>query len=102
MVEELAPLSDYVLIKLLFADTPRGFSIGELTLDTRSAQHLTEARVLRVGPGRYCENGTLIPMRLTPGDIVVYSKLVGIPVSPEGDVILVKEDALVGKVNRRL
>lgn len=67
----LQPLHDFVLVKPEAAETktPSGIIIP----DTAKQEKATFGRVIAVGPGRYGDEGDLIPMRAKVGDKVYFS-----------------------------
>lgn len=48
-----------------------------------------EGKVVAVGTGSRLENGTQMPMEITPGDQVIYSRMAGVPVNLNGEELLV-------------
>lgn len=67
------PLGDRVLVRPLTAEE-RGVTTASGIIIPESAQEkATEGEVVAVGPGKY-ENGALIPMTVSIGDRVMYSK----------------------------
>lgn len=67
----LQPLHDFVLVKPEAAETktPSGIIIP----DTAKQEKATFGRVIAVGPGRFGDEGDLIPMRVTVGAKVYFS-----------------------------
>ncbi len=67
------PLGDRVLIKPLAAEelhttSPSGIIIPETAHDDKKDR----GTVIAVGEGRYTENGTLTPVRVSVGDSVIF------------------------------
>jgi chaperonin GroES len=63
-----------------------------------------QGEVLAVGPGRRSEqSGELIPVDVTAGDVVLYSKYGGTEVSVDGEDLLVlsSRDVLAKLVNKK-
>ena len=48
-----------------------------------------EGKVLAVGPGRFDDNGNRVPLDVTVGDIVIYSKYGGTEVKYDGEEYLI-------------
>jgi chaperonin GroES len=67
----LQPLHDFVLVKpeAVETTTPSGIIIPE----TAKQEKATFGRVVAVGPGRFGDEGDLIPMRTTVGAKVYFS-----------------------------
>ena len=68
------PLHDRVLIEVL--DSEEKTSGGIIIPDT-AKEKPQEGKVVAVGPGKLAEDGTRIPMEVSVGDKVVYSKYGG-------------------------
>ena len=95
----LQPLEDRIVVKP--GDAEETTASGLVIPDT-AKEKPQQGEVLAVGPGRRSEiSGELIPMNVSVGDIVVYSKYGGVEITVElTDVlILTSRDvlAVVGK-----
>lgn len=50
-------------------------------------------RVVKAGPGRTLENGTVIPLRVNQGDIVYFGKYSSVKVRTKGvDYLIIRDD----------
>ena len=83
---KLVPLEDRVVVKLLEREDKT--SSGIVLPDT-AQEKPTKAKVIAVGPGKYDDNGKLIPMPVTEGDIVLFGKYSGTEVKLDGEEYLV-------------
>ena len=63
---DLRPLSDFVLLEPI----EKGQTAGGIALPAGVDPEPPKAKVLKVGPGRVSEMGTLIPMPVAEGDVV--------------------------------
>jgi chaperonin GroES len=88
------PLSDYVLIKFLDADekTP-----GGIYIPPTSEEKSQKGVVIAVGPGRLDDNGSIIPMELNKGDIVLFTRYGGTEITIDNKKnIVMHESAVLG------
>jgi chaperonin GroES len=54
--------------------------------------------VIKVGPGRYTNDGKQLPMMVKEGDVVIYSKYSGTEIKVEGiDYLIVKESDVLAR-----
>ena len=97
MSVSIKPLEDRVLVQPLEAEQT---TASGLVIPDTAKEKPQEGKVLAVGPGRF-EDGKRIPLDISEGDIVVYSKYGGTEVTHGGDdlLILTSRDvlAIVGK-----
>ena len=68
-LKEVIPLEDRVLIRPQEAEEVTSFGI--IITDT-ATEGSVRGTVVAVGPGKYSENGTLIPLTVKVGDEVLY------------------------------
>jgi len=95
----LQPLDDRIVVQPSEAEQT---TISGIVIPDTAKEKPQQGEVLAVGPGRRSEiSGELIPMNVSVGDIVVYSKYGGVEITVElTDVlILTSRDvlAVVGK-----
>jgi chaperonin GroES len=83
---KLVPLEDRVVVKLLEQEEK---TLSGIVLPDTAKEKPTKAKVIAAGPGRYDDNGKLIPMPVTEGDIVVFAKYAGTELKLDGDEFLV-------------
>jgi len=83
---KLVPLEDRVVVKRLEQEekTPSG-----IVLPDTAKEKPTKGKVIAVGPGRYDDNGKLIPMPVSEGDVVVFAKYAGTELKIDGEEYLV-------------
>ena len=87
---KLVPLEDRVVLKLVEKEDKTQSGI---VLPDTAKEKPSKANVLAVGPGKYDENGKLIPMPVKVGDVVVFAKYAGTEVKVDGeDLVLLRED----------
>lgn len=94
------PLNNHLIVKRKNAETR---SAGGILLLEEHQEKPCEGEVLAVGKGLVLENGTLIPMSVKPGDIVLFGKFAGTEMKWRvGDVfreyIMLTEDDVLGVV----
>ena len=70
----LKPVNDKIVVKQIEKDTDKTTESGILLPDTVQDGGLLEGKVMAVGDGMYSANGTLIPVVVSEGDIILYSK----------------------------
>lgn len=91
----LKPLGDRVVIKQLEAEETTKSGI---VLPTQSKEKPQEAEVVAVGPGA-TEDGKIVPMQVSVGDKVIYSKYAGTEVKiDKEEYIIVKESDILAIV----
>ncbi len=84
------PLKDLVAVKRAeeVKQTASGLFLG-------NSEKINEGVVVAVGPGRHLENGTVLPVAVKVGDVVLFSKSY-IEVKDEGEtILLMNEDCLL-------
>jgi chaperonin GroES len=90
----LTPLNDRVIVKPKEAlEKSKG---GVYLPETASKEKPIEGTVIAVGPGKFAENGTRIPLEVKKENKVIFSKYSGteIKVEEENYLILREEDIL--------
>lgn len=91
----LKPLADRVVIKQLEAEEKTKSGI---VLPTQSKEKPQEAEVIAVGPGSTVD-GKVVPMQVSVGDKVIYSKYAGTEIKIDGtEYIIVKESDILAIV----
>ena len=83
---KLVPLEDRVVVKLLAQEEK---TVSGIVLPDTAKEKPTKATVIAAGPGKYDDNGKLIPMPVKEGDIVVFAKYAGTEVKLDGEEYLV-------------
>ena len=86
MSVNIKPLEDRLVVKPL--DTEQTTASGLVIPDT-AKEKPQEGEVLAIGPGRVDDNGNRVPLDVTVGDKVIYSKYGGTEVKYGGDEFLI-------------
>lgn len=82
----LQPIGDRVIVKVKSEEEE---TVGGIVLASNAKEKPTQGEVVAVGEGVYAENGQLLPMHVTKGDVVLYDKYSGTKVNYEGEEYLV-------------
>jgi chaperonin GroES len=81
----IKPLEDRVLVQPLEAEQT---TTSGLVIPDTAKEKPQEGKVLAVGPGRF-EDGKRLPLDISEGDVVVYSKYGGTEVKYDGQEYLI-------------
>ncbi len=82
----IRPLEDRILVQANEAETTTASGI---VIPDTAKEKPQEGTVLAVGPGRFDDKGTRIPVDVQVGDTVVYSKYGGTEIKYAGEEYLV-------------
>jgi chaperonin GroES len=82
----LQPLEDRIVVRPAEAEEK---TASGLVIPDTAKEKPQQGEVLAVGAGRRGENGELIPMDVSVGDRVVYSKYGGTEITIEGEDLLI-------------
>ena len=82
----LQPLEDRIVVKPNDAEAT---TASGLVIPDTAKEKPQQGEVLAVGAGRRADNGELIPMDVSAGDTVVYSKYGGTEITIDGDDLLI-------------
>jgi chaperonin GroES len=82
----IKPLEDRVVIKQVEAEQT---TASGLVIPDTAKEKPQEGEVVAVGPGRIDDNGNRIPLDISVGDKVIYSKYGGTEVKYGGEELLV-------------
>jgi chaperonin GroES len=82
----IKPLEDRIVIKQVEAETT---TASGLVIPDTAKEKPQEGEVVAVGPGRIDDNGNRIPLDISVGDKVIYSKYGGTEVKYGGEDLLV-------------
>ena len=92
---DLKPLGDRVIVEVLDEEET---TISGIVLPDTAKENPQRGNVLEVGPGRY-EDGKLVPLDVTKGDEVIFSKYGGTEVKVGGEEYLIlRESDILAKV----
>jgi chaperonin GroES len=83
---KIKPLEDRILVRTLEAEQT---TASGLVIPDTAKEKPQEGEVLAVGPGRIDENGNRIPLDISVGDTVIYSKYGGTEVKYAGEDYLI-------------
>ncbi|WP_068401319.1 co-chaperone GroES [Kribbia dieselivorans] len=86
MSVSIKPLEDRIVVKLVEAEQT---TASGLVIPDTAKEKPQEGEVLAVGPGRFGEEGDRIPMDISVGDRVIYSKYGGTEVKVGGEEYLI-------------
>ncbi|MGK0721256.1 co-chaperone GroES [Leucobacter sp. W1478] len=86
MSVSIKPLEDRIVIKQVEAEQT---TASGLVIPDSAKEKPQEGEVMAVGPGRIDDNGNRVPLDVTVGDIVLYSKFGGTEVKYGGHEYLV-------------
>ncbi|MDQ4039026.1 MAG: co-chaperone GroES [Actinomycetota bacterium] len=82
----IKPLEDRVVVQANEAETT---TASGLVIPDTAKEKPQEGTVIAVGPGRIDDKGNRVPMDVSPGDTVIYSKYGGTEVKYGGEEYLV-------------
>ena len=82
----IKPLEDRIVVKTLEAETT---TASGLVIPDTAKEKPQEGEVLAVGPGRVDDSGNRVPVDVSEGDVVIYSKYGGTEVKFGGDDYLI-------------
>ena len=86
MSVSIKPLEDRIVVKQVEAETT---TASGLVIPDTAKERPQEGEVLSVGPGRIDDNGNRVPLDVSVGDKVLYSKYGGTEVKYGGEEFLV-------------
>jgi len=82
----LQPLEDRIVIRPQDAEAT---TASGLVIPDTAKEKPQQGEVLAVGEGRRGDNGDLIPMEVSVGDTIVYSKYGGTEIASNGEDLLI-------------
>ena len=82
----IKPLEDRLVIKAVEAEQT---TASGLVIPDTAKEKPQEGEVIAVGPGRIDDNGNRVPMDVSVGDKVIFSKYGGTEVKYDGDEYLI-------------
>ena len=92
----IKPLEDRIVVQANEAETTTASGI---VIPDTAKEKPQEGTVLAVGPGRVDDNGNRIPLDVSVGDVVLYSKYGGTEIKIDGEELLVlRESDVLAKV----
>jgi chaperonin GroES len=91
----LIPLHDRVLVKPF---KPEEVTSGGIIIPDTAKEKPVQGEVLAVGNGKVTESGSNIPMTVKEGDMVLFAKFGGTPISINGgeELLILNESDILG------
>ncbi|MDO5492798.1 MAG: co-chaperone GroES [Nesterenkonia sp.] len=86
MSVSIKPLEDRIVVRPLEAEQT---TASGLVIPDTAKEKPQEGQVVAVGPGRFDDKGDRLPVDVSEGDVVIYSKFGGTEVKVGGDELLV-------------
>ncbi|MDQ3094556.1 MAG: co-chaperone GroES [Actinomycetota bacterium] len=86
MSVSIKPLEDRILVRTLEAEQT---TASGLVIPDTAKEKPQEGEVLAVGPGRVDDSGNRVPLDISVGDKVIYSKYGGTEVKYAGEELLI-------------
>ena len=83
---KLKPLEDRIVVK---ADDAEETTASGLVIPDTAKEKPQQGTVMAVGPGRIGDDNDRVPMDISTGDTVVYSKYGGTEITVDGDDLLI-------------
>ncbi len=95
----IVPMFDRVLVKPFSADEGMALPSGIIIPETVDKEQPAQGKVIAVGEGRF-EHGTRVPMTVSVGDTVVFSKYSYDEVKWKGEeYFIIKEENILAIIN---
>ena len=93
----LKPLGDRLIVEVLEEDMT---TTSGIVLPDTAKEKPQKGKVLAVGDGKLDDNGQRVPLDVSEGDEVLYSKYGGTEIQVEGeDLLVLRESDVLAKVN---
>ena len=89
---KMRPLHDRVIVKRLEAEQT---TKGGIVIPDSAAEKPIKGKVIAVGKGKILENGSVQPMDLKVGDIILFGKYSGNEVKIDGEELVVMSESEV-------
>jgi len=94
---KIRPLQDRLLVRRLGSEER---TKGGIIIPDTAKEKPQEGEVIAVGNGKVLENGTVLPLDVKVGDLVLFSKYAGSEVKIEGEeYTIMREDDVLGVVS---
>ncbi len=95
MATKLEPLADRLVVRPIEKEE---MTKSGIILPDTAKEKPQEGEVLAVGPGRVSEDGKRIPLDISVGDIVIYSKYGGTEIKVDNEeLIILREGDILAK-----
>jgi chaperonin GroES len=86
MATNIKPLEDRILVR---PEEGQETTVSGIVIPDTAKEKPQEGTVLAIGPGKRSDTGDLIPMEVSVGDRVMYSKYGGTEIKVDGDELLI-------------
>ena len=86
---KIRPLADKVLVQRLEAEN---VTAGGIVLPDSAKEKPQKGKVVSVGNGKVLDDGTVRPMQVKKGDIVLFTSYAGTDIKVEGKEYLIMEE----------
>ncbi|HHT89504.1 MAG: co-chaperone GroES [Bacillota bacterium] len=86
----IKPLGDRVVLKVLEAEEKTASGI---VLPDTAKEKPQQGKILAVGPGKYGEDGKVMPMSVKEGDTVLFAKYAGTEIKYDGEELLILKES---------
>lgn len=91
------PLGDRILVKAREAEEK---TKGGIVLPDTAKEKPQEGKVVAVGKGKLLEDGTVKPLEVKVGEVILYGKYSGTEINHNGeDYLILKEDEILAIVS---
>lgn len=91
------PLHDRVLVRRIATEEK---TAGGIIIPDNAQEKPSEGKVVAAGTGARREDGSIVPMEVKAGDLVLFGKWGGTEVSIDGEeLIIMKESDILGVVD---
>ena len=95
---KIRPLGDRILVKRIEEEEK---TKGGIIIPDTAKEKPQEGRVIAVGNGKVLENGKLVPLEVTTGDRILFSKYSGNDIKLDGEEhLIVRESDILGVIER--
>jgi len=86
----LTPLHDRVIVK---AAEPEEVTKGGIIIPDTAKEKPMQGTIIAVGNGKLAENGSVTPLQVKVGDMVLYGKYAGTEISIDGEDYLIMRES---------
>lgn len=94
---KIRPLHDRILLK---RKTEEERTAGGLYIPDSAKERATQATVVAVGKGRILQDGTVVSLKVKPGDTVLFGKYAGNEIKLDGEeLMLMREDEILAVID---
>lgn len=95
-IKVAVPLQDRVVVERLDTSDDDAF----LHTPEKAKEKPVQGRVVKVGPGKLLENGSIVPVAVKRGDVVLFAKYGGtdVDLGPGQEYLILREDEIMAVV----